>query len=179
MKNGLTLLAAIGMGLVCSNFAKADIVWDVTATLTDGRLGTDTISGSFTVNSALDFVTWDITVSGPDMNSYVKGDGSTADLSDGNREIVFEDSLLGPGVGLFLASALPPSGGSTINLLAGSFSDSTNVCSPLCLNGGDTFVSGSIKEATTPAPEPVSVAWSVPAILGVLLLFRRRQVSAN
>lgn len=177
MKNRFALLVAIGAGLVCSTHAKADTVWDVTATLTDGIFGTDTISGSFTVNSLLDLVAWDITVAGPDANSYNTND-STASISDGDRELTFESTGLGPGVGLFLASSLPSGSGSSIKLLAGSFPDSTNVCTFLCGNGGDTFVSGFITDAPA-VPEPASVAWSIPAILGAAFLFRRRKVFAN
>jgi len=178
LKNSLALLVTVGAGLICSTNARANTIWDVTATLTDGAFGTDTISGSFTVDSLFDVVAWNITVAGPDAISYKTTDGSTATISDGNREITFEDSFLGPGVGLFLASALPSGSGSAIKLQAGSFPDSTNVCSFLCLNGGDTFVSGSITDPPA-VPEPASVALVVPAILGVAFLFRRRKVFAN
>ncbi len=173
----------LGIGFLFSAFTWATPVttWDVVANFLDGRQ-TDTVTGNFTIDSSFNFISWDITVAGPDANSYKNGDGNsdTPILSDNNHYLVFEDSQFGPGVALFLNTALPSGSGSPITLGAGTSQFDANVCSFFCFNGGDTFVSGTLTDAPpAPTPEPASVAFCLPAIIGMALLVRRRKLASN
>ena len=131
MRNAARLLLLAGLALVVSTWrASADTVWDVNATFSYDGL-TNNASGSFTLDSSLDLVTWNLMVDGtntPADNDYTTGD-SIAIYPD-QTHLDFYDGGTNQYIDLYFASPLSTAGG-TINLLygdGGESSDSTIVC---------------------------------------------------
>ncbi len=175
MRNAARLLLLAGLALVVSTWrASADTVWDVNATFSYDGL-TNNASGSFTLDSSLDLVTWNLMVDGtntPADNDYTTGD-SIAIYPD-QTHLDFYDGGTNQYIDLYFASPLSTAGG-TINLLygdGGESSDSTIVC-----DGCGTLVSGNVSTLSA-VPEPSSIAVCLAGMLA-LILFSRRRIRVN
>jgi len=173
LKNIFRVLAVLTLGFVFSIFASANTIWDVNVIFRSGS-DANTVTGSFTTDSSFDIFNYDIAVSGTNSAAdvtYTDAD-SNVFLSSSHETIIFYETLLGPGVGLQLGSALPSGSGSPINIVSGSFA-----CG--FLGGCATALqSGSITDPPSAVPEPSTAFLCIPAILG-LAFFRRRKAAAD
>lgn len=163
----------LGVACLLAGFvpvASADTIWYVNASFSYNNLN-NTASGTFELSPTLALVTYDVTVSGTNVqadNEYTPGD-SIAIYPD-ETHLDFYDGTTNQYIDLYLASPLTNSGG-TIALLhgdGGASSNSTVVC-PGC----GTLVSGDV--TTSPAPEPASVYLFGTAVGLAGLGLRRRK----
>jgi hypothetical protein len=185
VKNIAKLLVIPTLGLIFSAFASANTVWDLTnVTFDDGPIvnhqaTTNAATGSFTLDSNLDIVSWNITVTGTNTAADFTFNSSDSDatLSADHKFILFTDSNLDPLLGLDFATAIPSGSGSPINLQAGSGFTQTLACGNYFGGQCTNYHTGSITDAPA-VPEPSSLLFCVPALAG-LAFFRRRKAAAN
>jgi hypothetical protein len=183
VKTTFKFLSVLTLGFIFSAFASANTVWDLTnVTFDDGPVvnhqsTTNAATGSFTIDSSFNIISWNITVTGsntPADFTFTNAD-SEVYLSSDHKFILFSDSDFDPLLGLDLVSALPSGSGSPINLQAGSGLTQTGACGSWpnqCTN----YHTGSIVDAPTATPEPSTAILCVPAMLG-LAFFRRRKMA--
>ena len=172
-----------GIGLVFAASASADTLWDLeNVTFAGTFIGfpiNNTATGWFDVNSSGQIDNWQITVTG--TNSAADTGSSPFDPSDGtvsivsgtgSKEIKFVDTHNNPILILELASALPSGSGSPINLTNGSEACGSGICTSYASQG-------YIMDPPSAVPEPSSVAFAIPAILGMAFVVRRRMLAAK
>ena len=120
-------IAALAAGFAA--YGSADTIWDLDATFGYDSL-TNTATGTFELNSSLDLVTYDITVSGtntPADNVYTPGNSFPVfpDLT----HLDFYDFPTNQNINLYLSSPLSNAGG-TIELLYGDGGQTNNSFAP-------------------------------------------------
>jgi hypothetical protein len=155
-----------------ATYASADTVWNVNATFFRPGEGTNTVTGSFTVNSALSgLVAWNLDVTGTSLTGanydYTGPAGNSTLYSFTNSEITLGSNPFVEYMELVFDSPLPTNAanGTTINL------DSSSYVCPGC----GTLVSGSITAGPfTPVPEPSSMLLFGSGLTGLLGFIRHK-----
>jgi len=173
LRNLLKFAPLAIFALSFSALAPADTIWNVNATFAYNQL-TNTASGSFTLNSSLDLVSWNITVAGTNTsadNTYTSVD--SIDIFPDLTHLDFYDGSTNQYIDLYFASPLSNSGG-TINLLYGDGGQSDNAT--IVCDGCGTLLAGTVSTATA-VPEPSSIALLAMTGLAVILLRRCKKVS--
>jgi hypothetical protein len=186
VKNISKLSGILTLGFIFSAFASANTVWTLTdVTFDDGpivnrQVTTNAATGSFTLDSSFDIVSWNITVTGSNAPAdfTFNSSDSEASISSDHKFILFTDSSLDPLLGLDFVSAIPSGSGSPINLQAGSGFTQTLACGSYFGGQCTNYNTGSITDGPTVTPEPSSLLFCIPALLG-LAFFGRRKAAAS
>lgn len=178
MKGLLRALGFVFLAAACVGTARADTTWDLDAGFTYNNTS-NLATGTIVLNSSLQLVSWDVTVSGTNTladNIYTSGDSLA--IFPNLTHLDFYDGTTGQYIDLYLSSAFSNAGG-TINLLAGdngADSNSTVVCAGCgVLTSGDLV--GTPVGAATPEPPSVALFGTGAALLAFLAMRRRQLLS--
>jgi hypothetical protein len=148
MKKSVKLLAAALLFLGFATCAWANTIWTVNASFIYPSAGTtNTATGTFTLDSSLNVVTWNITVAGTNVqadNTFTPANSSLITATFDTTHVDFYDASTNQYVDLYLASPLSNTGG-TITLLAGDDGASKN--STVVCPGCGVLVHGTIKSS--------------------------------
>jgi hypothetical protein len=181
MKNITKLLTIAGLAIGFATCASADVVWTLNnVDFNRPGFGTNTATGFFTVNTALDtIVDWNIVVGGTNTQAdatYVPTTG-LSNLHSLNEAQFFFNPFTNQFLILETALALSNTPG-TIDLSAAAVGTDTNPS--LACPGCGTLTSGSIVGATVGAvPEPRFGAVLAIGLAGLAFVARRKFAAAR
>jgi hypothetical protein len=157
------IFLSAGLLTVFAAYVPADTIWNINATFSYNALG-NTETGTFQLDSSLNLVTWNITVTGTNLladNVYTPGD-SIAIFPD-KTHLDFYDSSTNQYADLYLQSPLSNAGG-TINLLYGDGGESSN--STIVCAGCGTLDQGTVSTSSVPEPAWLAVMGIAAGLFG-------------